>query len=96
MSTLHSSSSASAAAAPEFTLVCQQTWVEYPLGLGVTGTEGTVELEVVGVVHEGSSQGEQDPLWYIHTYSCHPQCHLSHMIQNNVLGMLTYTSGYST
>lgn len=38
------------------------TWVEYFLGSAVTRTEGAVDLEVVGVVKEGSTQGEQHSL----------------------------------
>ena len=38
------------------------TWIEYFLSLGVTGTEGAVQLEVIGIMQEWTSQWEQDPL----------------------------------
>lgn len=41
----------------------QLTWVEHFLGLGMTCTEGAVELEVVGIVQERPSKTEEHPLW---------------------------------
>lgn len=38
------------------------TWIEYFLSSAVTRTERAVDLEVVGVIQEGSTQGEQHSL----------------------------------
>lgn len=44
------------------------TWVEYFLSSAVTRTERAVDLEVVGVIQEGSTQGEQHSLKSQHNY----------------------------
>lgn len=44
------------------------TWVEYFLSSAVTCTERAVDLEVVGVIQEGSTQGEQHSLKSQHNY----------------------------